>query len=125
MLSVSEFASKKFVQKACASPFSPKSVLSFFYGVDYFDDKDSDSFKEPLRTGAPMDNMLKLWFEPSDEYDALCRENFAQVVRACGKGELAKLSPEWNDSVDGLMSQVLLTDQLSRNCFRGSEEAFQ
>jgi uncharacterized protein (DUF924 family) len=122
MLSVSDFASKKFVQKACSKPFSPKAVLSFFFGVDFFDDETRE-YEIKLRDGTLFDDMVPIWFGQSDEYDALCRDNFAQVVRACGKRELT--TNEWNGNVDGLMSQVLLTDQLSRNCFRGSEEAFQ
>jgi uncharacterized protein (DUF924 family) len=116
-LAFSEFASKSFVQRACSSPMQPQAVLSFFFGVNYFDNEHQDAMRE----GTPIVAMSDLWYKPRDEYDELCR-SFVPVVRAAGKKELT--SDEWNGSVDGLVSQVLLCDQLSRNCFRGTEEAF-
>ena len=116
-MSVSELASKPFIQLACASPMKPQSVLSFFYGVNYMENE----HEEEMKSGIPLFKMFKLWFKGGPEYDALSQP-FAPVIRAAGQ----KLLPdEFHSSVDGLMSQVLLCDQLSRNCFRGTDEAFQ
>jgi uncharacterized protein (DUF924 family) len=62
--------------------------------------------------------MNDLWFTGGEEYDRLCQP-LRDTIRAAGKGLL-----DWNDSVDGLMGQLVLCDQLSRNCFRGTPEAF-
>ena len=77
-----------------------------------------------------MKEMQEIWYGGGDEYDAMC-QTFIPVIRSV-VGEPEKLKEEqpeeytkWNSSVDGLMSQVLLCDQLSRNAFRGKEEAFK
>jgi uncharacterized protein (DUF924 family) len=118
LLTVTELASKSFVQRACSNPMLPESVLSFFYGVNYFDNK----HQEIMREGTPLGTMMSLWYQQNDEYDKLC-QSFVPAIRAAGKGDL--VSGEWTGSIDGLMSQVILCDQLSRNSFRGTEEAFQ
>jgi uncharacterized protein (DUF924 family) len=76
-----------------------------------------------MAAGLPLLTMSKMWYEKNEDYDALCRNHFADMVRAAGTGKLEKL-PEWNESVEGVMSQIILCDQLARNCFRGMDEAF-
>jgi uncharacterized protein (DUF924 family) len=76
-----------------------------------------------MQAGESLKTMLGIWYMQNDDYDALCRDSFSDLVRKCGSGELAK-QLEWNNAVDGVMSQILLCDQLSRNCFRGTDEAF-
>jgi len=65
--------------------------------------------------------MQTFWFGGCPEYDELCK-SFCPVIRAVGDKELP--DKFWNTSVDGKMSQLILCDQLSRNCFRGADEAF-
>ena len=43
-------------------------------------------------------------------------------VRACGHGEYDE-DPTWN-TPEGLCAAMLLVDQMSRNAFRGTAEAF-
>mmetsp|Transcript_50278 Transcript_50278/g.98560 ORF Transcript_50278/g.98560 Transcript_50278/m.98560 type:complete len:218 (-) Transcript_50278:55-708(-) len=96
---------------------SPQQVLDFWFGEG--------------RWGTPaivasMDSQSKLWWgsaspEESKKIDESAYQ-FVDAVRACGKGELDKQA-EWV-TVDGLYAQMLLCDQLSRNCFRGTSEAF-
>lgn len=132
-LSVSELAAKPFVQRSMASPNSPQSVLSFFYGVDF--DSPSNDYLPVMREGVPMEDMQGIWYSGGDQYDKMCQA-FIPTIRAVvgNPSTPERMSKEasdpnfqkqWNDSVDGLMSQVLLCDQLSRNAFRGTEEAFQ
>jgi uncharacterized protein (DUF924 family) len=52
--------------------------------------------------------------------DSKCRE-FSELIRACGRNEL---HGELWDSEKGIFAQVLLCDQLTRNSFRGTAEAF-
>lgn len=120
MISLAEFTAKSFVQRACSvHPATPASVLSFFFGCNFLDGQ----HEEDMRKGEILKTMTDIWYRQSDEYDALCHKHFAETVRAAGTGTLLTL-PEWNDSVDGLMSQMILCDQLARNCFRGTQEAF-
>lgn len=115
-LTVKELAGRPFIQHALQSPMKLDSVLSFIFGVD----TTSSEGRQSLKQGTCMDGIMPLWFgSGGDEYDQLCQP-FADAVRASGK----RLVPSWNDSVDGLMAQVVLTDQLSRNIFRGTDEAF-
>jgi uncharacterized protein (DUF924 family) len=126
MMTVKAFAAKPFVQRAIASPKSPTSVLSFFFGVD----TTTSAGIEELRHGTCLSSsssssssasgggMMQLWFGGGAEYDDLCKP-FTETVRMAGRRELP-----WNTSVDGLMAQMLLTDQFARNIFRGSTESF-
>jgi uncharacterized protein (DUF924 family) len=123
---VSEFASRSFVQRALASPRSPTSVLSFYFGIDMM----SDDSKEILKTGSFLKEMQSFWFVGNDQYDDLCK-TFSSVVRDAGKKQLTtpntfinkEQDADW-DSVNGKLSQLILCDQLARNCFRGTDEAF-
>jgi uncharacterized protein (DUF924 family) len=65
--------------------------------------------------------MTGLWFGGGPEYDELCRP-FEDVVRAAGNKELPR--DPWATTVDGKMAQLLLCDQISRQLFRGTQEAF-
>ena len=115
----SEFAGQSFIQKSLANPRSPISVLSFWFGLDIQDSKS----KEELQTGSYHKKMEKLWFFGGSEFDDLCKP-FSEVVRDAGRKSLVSdENVDW-DSVDGKLSQLILCDQFSRNCFRGSDEAF-
>lgn len=118
MLTCTEFATKPFIQRACATPFHPESVLSFFFGANYLDNE----HVEPMREGVPLKTLMGLWYQQSDDYDRLCC-SFSGVVKAVGKGDFRD-DNLWSGSIDGKMSQVILCDQLARNCFRGTDEAF-
>lgn len=121
MLAFSEFATKPFIRRAATTPIEkPAAVLSFFFGVNFLDNE----HEADMRAGTPLNTMGSLWYQQSDDYDSLCRNSFTEAVRRAGTGKLSKIAG-WNDSVDGIMSQILLCDQLSRNCFRGKDEAFQ
>ena len=67
--------------------------------------------------------MFPFWYGGGEPYDELCEE-FQDVIRAVGQSDLRNNEAEWQKSVDGKMAQLLLCDQLSRNAFRGKEEAF-
>ncbi|KAG7362312.1 DUF924 domain containing protein [Nitzschia inconspicua] len=127
-LSVSDLAAKLFVQRAMESSNSPKSVLSFFFGLDFT--APSDEYKPAMRDGLPLREMQGIWYGGGNDYDKMCQAFIPTIRSVVGdrKGLREKMPDEyklWNDSVDGIMSQVLLCDQLTRNAFRGTEEAFQ
>jgi uncharacterized protein (DUF924 family) len=60
------------------------------------------------------------WWKKSPEFDALCREHFEADVRAAARGELDQLK----SSPRGYVSFILLCDQMPRNMFRDTPEAF-
>mmetsp|Transcript_109601 Transcript_109601/g.194377 ORF Transcript_109601/g.194377 Transcript_109601/m.194377 type:complete len:300 (-) Transcript_109601:127-1026(-) len=58
--------------------------------------------------------------EQRDELDQACAR-FIPLIKAAGRGEL--VGQLWS-SHDGMYARMLLCDQLSRNCFRGTADAF-
>ena len=107
----------------------PMSVLDFWFG-GHWGTAAMDS--GPLRSQLPLWWGIKSDFsgpitsEERAQIDASCAP-FAAAVRVAGKpGSLHALQPDagWDTSSTGRFAQVILTDQLSRNCFRGTAEAF-
>ncbi len=73
--------------------------------------------------------VLRFWFEETTPqqhfrkdaaFDALIRERFGDLQRAASRGELFG----WRDTPGGRLAEILVLDQLSRNIFRDSAEAF-
>jgi len=123
---VSKFASLPFVKRSLANPYHPHSVLSFWFG---FDTQDSEA-KIKLNDGSFVSTMIPFWFNKNKDFDALCQP-FIPVLRDAGKNQLKYIhKDDDNDGIDywetieGQMSRILLCDQFSRNCFRGTNEAF-
>ena len=74
-----------------------------------------------IADGGEVDEEKKArWWKKSPDFDALCREHFEADLRAAAKGELEdlKCSPK------GYVSYILLCDQMPRNMFRDTPEAF-
>ena len=121
---VAEYAAKPFVRAALAQPRSPSSVLSFFLGVDIAaseSEKVGAAARAQLSSGEFLRRMAPFWFAGHDDYDRLCVNSFRSLVREAGKKEL---EGDWTSTVNGQMAQLVLCDQLSRNTFRGSDEAY-
>jgi uncharacterized protein (DUF924 family) len=128
---VAAFAAQPLVQRAVQSPMSIRSVLNFFYGIETDTAVGSASLRHD--GGSIFATMSPLWYAGGPDYDALCAA-FTEPVRAAGRrewpppstsSESATSSPDsYNSVVDGKMAQLLLTDQLARNIFRGTQEAF-
>lgn len=62
----------------------------------------------------------KLWFNPPAGTDAHIRETFGRDVERALAGEL----DSWSQSPEGLMAQVILLDQFTRNIHRDTPAAF-
>lgn len=60
------------------------------------------------------------WFAKDEKFDRTCRERFGQAIEAGKAGQL----DHWLETADGCLALLLLLDQMSRNVFRGSPEAF-
>ena len=60
------------------------------------------------------------WFTSSPAFDQACREQFADWLAMAADGRL----DDWQQSAHGCLAFIVLTDQLPRNIYRGSAEAF-
>ncbi|KAG8466228.1 hypothetical protein KFE25_001984 [Diacronema lutheri] len=91
---------------------SPEQVLRFWFGAEWFDGGyDAPAYER---------ERVRFWFMGGAAVDVQCRE-FIPRIRKAGRGELH--GEEWK-SRDGLVAQLVLLDQFSRNAFRGAPEAF-
>lgn len=115
-LTVSDLALRPWIQKAFQLPRHPNSVLNFFFGMD----TEAPDSCQSLVSGSYIQEMQPFWFTSNKDYDNLCSQ-FTSVVREAGKGTLVE--PEWL-GFKGKIAKLILCDQLSRNCFRGNDEAF-
>ena len=134
---VQSFASKPFIQQALQNVYHPTSVLNFWFGID----TTTATGMEQLRSGSKecMADMAELWYRGGPDYDKLCQP-FADVIHLAGTKSLlpsplrtsSDISSNidgvdniWYSTVDGNIAQVILIDQLARNIFRGTENAFK
>lgn len=93
-------------------PSSAADVLSFWFG---------DEWAAGTADGPEYTKVhAKRWFMGGAAVDAQARA-FAPLIRAAGAGSLDGAA--WA-ARDGLVAQLVLLDQLSRNAFRGTDEAF-
>lgn len=81
-----------------------EEILSFWFG---------DDAKTPL-------SHQSLWFKKDEAMDVLIRERFEALLAQAVKGEL----DAWLDQPRSLLAYVVLLDQLSRNMYRDTPQAF-
>ena len=62
----------------------------------------------------------KLWWTKDAAFDALIREQFADVHAQANRGELV----DWRDTAQGRLAEIIVLDQFSRNMFRDTPRAF-
>ncbi|MFK7791276.1 MAG: DUF924 family protein [Devosiaceae bacterium] len=60
------------------------------------------------------------WYSQSDETDAMLTERFGDLVKEARAGALGS----WKDTPHTALALLLLLDQLPRNIYRGTPEAF-
>ena len=60
------------------------------------------------------------WFNGGTAFDALCRERFAHAIEAAKAGDL----DHWAATPEGTLALVILLDQMTRNIYRGTPDAF-
>ncbi|CAB9527720.1 Bacterial protein of unknown function (DUF924) [Seminavis robusta] len=98
---------------------SAEDILGCFFGTKF--DVNSNNFEDSIKEGHCIWDMKSLWFSgsPLESYDGMCRSMIAMIEKAASQ-ELG----EWNSSVNGRMAQMILFDQVSRNAFRRTNQAF-
>jgi uncharacterized protein (DUF924 family) len=99
-----------FVSGDVATMEEVDDVLRFWFG-ERFDEIDDSKI---------AGRQSKLWWGKSADADAEIRERFEARVRAAGAGEL----DDWRQAPEGTLALILLTDQLTRNIYRGSRAMF-
>ena len=131
---VQSFASKPFIQHALQNVYHPTSVLNFWFGIDIT----TVSGLEKLQTGSKecMSDMSALWYGGGPDYDNLCQP-FADAIHMAGTKSLPSPPPTdqsntgmvagntWYTTMEGNVAQIILIDQLARNVFRGTDNAFK
>ena len=113
-----EFRSIPAVLEALENPRSPRSVINYICGCNTADEE----VRKSLNTDDKVGPLLKIWFTSGDALDELCQP-FASVVRELKAKPPTLIGKEW-ETLEGKVAKVLLADQLSRSCFRGTSEAF-
>jgi uncharacterized protein (DUF924 family) len=66
------------------------------------------------------DTFREAWFKKDEGFDAACREAFGALILPAREGAL----DGWAETPKGALALLLLLDQVPRNLFRGSAEAF-
>ena len=61
-----------------------------------------------------------LWFKSSAETDRLCATQFGDLVTLAIDNKLE----HWKESDSGLIALIVLLDQMTRNIYRGTSQAF-
>ena len=106
------------VLKAVENPRASQSVLNYMCGCDVSDPE----AKKGLYTDEIVEPLLGIWFRSGTALDALCQP-FSFVIRELKADPPTLIEDEWF-TIEGQIARVLLADQLSRSCFRGTPEAF-
>ena len=103
---------------ALEKPREPRSILNYMCACDTANPES----RKGLNNEDVVSPLLTIWFASGSELDDLCQP-FAEVIRELKANPTTLVGNNWN-SLDGKVAKVLLADQLSRSCFRGSAEAF-
>jgi uncharacterized protein (DUF924 family) len=60
------------------------------------------------------------WFKPDEAFDAALKARFEFALKAAKAGALAL----WTETSEGALALIVLLDQMSRNIYRNTAEAF-
>ena len=101
-----------------------KRILNFWFGKDSWDNANFDDMSKfnsvsvkwfGLKDGKPISKMEQ------KEIDENCIDQFAHIFDDINNPNYWQSSNE----IETLYAKMILTDQLSRNCFRKTDRAFQ
>jgi uncharacterized protein (DUF924 family) len=76
---------------------------------------------EARRSPEGANQKLDLWWGGSPEIDAEVRARFADLLAQAARGEL----DDWKETAAGTLALILLFDQVPRNAYRGTADAFR
>jgi len=89
-------------------PSIAEDILDYWFG---------DSARDPSRASGRME----FWFGADPERDAEMRSRWGELVIAASEGKL----DFWTKSPRGRLAVIILLDQMRRNIYRGTAEAFR
>ena len=117
-LTPEQFSRKPAVLKALNNPRSPSSVLNYMCGCDI----NNPSNRKSLFHDETVEPLLGIWFRSGTALDHICKP-FSSVIRELKANPQTLVEDAWL-TIEGQVAKVILADQLSRSCFRGTAEAF-
>ena len=85
-----------------------EDILDYWFG---------DSVKDPSKAPGRM----AFWFDADPERDAEMRDRWGELVLAASEGKL----DFWTRTPRGRLAVLILLDQMRRNIYRGTAEAFR
>lgn len=87
---------------------TPDDVLVFWFG------------STDIRGNSIAAKKQSLWFAATPEVDADIKTRFGTITESAQRGELDR----WRQTLEGELALLLVCDQLSRNIYRGTRQAF-
>ena len=117
-LTAENFRNLPDVIKALTEPRRPKSVINYMCGCDINNPNDRKS----LFYDETVEPLLGIWFRSGTALDHICKP-FSSVIRELKADPQTLVEDPWL-TIEGQVAKVILADQLSRSCFRGTAEAF-
>jgi uncharacterized protein (DUF924 family) len=60
------------------------------------------------------------WWKVDAAFDQQIRDRFGEVLKQAAEGGLS----DWRKGIAGRLAEIILLDQFSRNCYRGTPQAF-
>jgi uncharacterized protein (DUF924 family) len=87
---------------------TPSSIVKFWFGSSTSDIQ-------------VVNEKSALWWSKDDHVDQEIKERFESLLILVERGELES----WEASPEGLLALILLTDQFSRNIYRGISQSFR
>ncbi|BEV16956.1 DUF924 domain-containing protein [Herbaspirillum sp. DW155] len=89
---------------------SAEEVLDFWFGPDW----------DTLPAHQVAERQKKLWWSKHPDVDAQCRTRFEPLVQQAAANEL----DDWTESPRSMLALILLLDQMPRNIYRDTPQAF-
>ncbi|KAF1044098.1 MAG: hypothetical protein GAK35_01886 [Herbaspirillum frisingense] len=86
------------------------ALLDFWFGQDW----------ENAPAAEVAQRQKKLWWSKNPEIDAECRTRFEPMLQEAAANRLA----DWADAARSTLALILLLDQIPRNIYRGTPQAF-
>ena len=77
-------------------------------------------FADSTQDGQALEAAIRRWFHTDTAFDQQIHQRFGHLVAAALDGGLR----EWEETPRARLALVLLLDQFTRNCFRGSARAY-
>lgn len=87
-----------------------EQVLDFWFGEDW----------DALPAHQVAERQKKLWWSKNPEIDAQCRHRFETLVQQAAANQL----DDWTEEARSMLALILLLDQMPRNIYRDTPQAF-